>query len=206
MNLFQNLATDSTSNRLLGLSRPTQWALLGLLAALMILTRGQHFASVDALPSASWAVFFLAGALLRPAWVFPALFLLAFTLDVSAIGWAGVSDHCFTPAYAALIPAYGSLWMAGQLYARWHRDQLATVLPLALSVAGGAVVCYLFSGGGFYFFSGREADPTWSGFVPRIVEYLPRYLGTLSLYVGVAAAIYAAQFKFGTAAAVLHNP
>ncbi len=206
MNPFHTADPDTASNRLLSLSRPTQWALLGALAALMILTRGQHFASIDALPSASWAVFFLAGALLRPAWIFAALFALAFTLDASAIGWAGASDHCFTPAYAALIPAYGSLWMAGQLYARWHRDLPATVLPLALSVAGGAAVCYLFSGGGFYFFSGREADPNWSGFLPRIAEYLPRYLGTLSLYVGAAAAVYAAQFSFGAATALPLKP
>ena len=105
MNPFHTADPDTASNRLLSLSRPTQWALLGALAALMILTRGQHFASIDTLPSASWAVFFLAGALLRPAWIFAALFALAFTLDASAIGSAGASDHCFTPAYAALIPA-----------------------------------------------------------------------------------------------------
>jgi hypothetical protein len=183
---------------LMTLSRPTQWALLALLAALMTLTRGQHFASLDALPSASWAVFFLAGVLLRPTWVFPALFAFAFTLDVTAIGWAGVSDHCFTPAYAALVPAYGSLWLAGQWYARRHRDQLFSVLPLAFSVSVGAGVCYLFSGGGFYFFSGREADPTLLGFLPRIAEYLPRYFSNLSLYVGTAALIYGIGVRLRT--------
>ena len=173
---------------LLNLDPRSQWALLAVLAALMILTRGQHFASLDALPSASWAVFFLAGVLVRPLWAFPALFGLAFGLDAAAVGWAGVSDHCFTPAYAALVPAYGSLWLAGQ-----HRDRLASLRPLALSVGSGALVCYLFSGGGFYFFSGREAAPSLSGFVPRVVEYLPRYVSSLSLYVGVAALVYALQ-------------
>jgi hypothetical protein len=46
------------------------------LAALMICTRGQHFVSVNALPSASWAVFFLAGVMLRPTCIFAALFAL----------------------------------------------------------------------------------------------------------------------------------
>lgn len=40
----------------------------------MVCTRGEHVASVGALPSASWAVFFLAGALLRPPWMLPLLF------------------------------------------------------------------------------------------------------------------------------------
>lgn len=182
-------------NPLLNLDPRHQGALLAALAALMIFTRGQHFATLDALPSASWAVFFLAGVLVRPLWAFPALFGLALGLDAVAVGWAGVSDHCFTPAYAALVPAYGSLWLAGQWYARQHRDRLASLLPLALSVGSGALVCYLFSGGGFYFFSGREADPTLAGFLPRVVEYLPRYLSNLSLYVGLAAAIYALQVK-----------
>ena len=51
---------------LLNLDPRSQWALLAVLVALMMLTRGQHFASLDALPSASWAVFFLAGVLVRP--------------------------------------------------------------------------------------------------------------------------------------------
>ena len=42
--------------------------LIGLaLAVLMAITRGHHFATVN-LPSASWAVFFLAGVLLKPRW------------------------------------------------------------------------------------------------------------------------------------------
>ena len=56
------------------------WAGGLLLAALMVCTRGQHVASLDGLPSASWAVFFLAGALLRPVWMLPLLFGLASAL------------------------------------------------------------------------------------------------------------------------------
>ena len=43
---------------------PRTQLLIGLaLALLMAMTRGQHFATLN-LPSASWAVFFLAGVLL----------------------------------------------------------------------------------------------------------------------------------------------
>ena len=83
---------------------PRYQLLVGLaLAALLAMTRGQHFASVN-LPSASWAVFFLAGVLVRPKWVFPALFLEASLLDFAAIQWAGVSDWCMSPAYWMLVP------------------------------------------------------------------------------------------------------
>ncbi|MGB2130126.1 MAG: hypothetical protein ACPHXW_01795, partial [Marinobacterium sp.] len=59
--------------------RDQLWVGLGLIV-LLALTRGQHFASVDHLPSASWAVFFLAGVFLRPLWSFPLLFLEAVLL------------------------------------------------------------------------------------------------------------------------------
>ncbi|MHA6493920.1 hypothetical protein ACX0MV_11830 [Pseudomonas borbori] len=169
---------------------PRTQLLLGLaLAALMAMTRGQHFATVN-LPSASWAVFFLAGVLLKPRWVFPALFIEASLLDFAAIQWAGVSDWCMSPAYWMLVPAYGSLWLGGRLYARWHRDQPGSLLLLAAVVAVSALVCYLFSGGGFLFFSGRYPEPSLAVLAERIAVYYPRYLGNLALYVGLATLLY----------------
>jgi hypothetical protein len=174
------------------LSRSTQLAVAAVLALLMLTTRGTHFASIDALPSASWAVFFLAGALLRPLWGFGALFALASVIDLSLVESGRVADWCLSPAYWALLPAYGALWFAGRLYARLHREQLATLLPLGLCLIGGASLAYLCSGGGFYFFSGRYPDATLAGFLPRIGSYLPAYLGTLALYVGGAALAWVA--------------
>lgn len=159
------------------------------LAALLAMTRGQHFASVN-LPSASWAVFFLAGVLVRPKWVFPALFLEASLLDFAAIQWAGVSDWCMSPAYWMLVPAYGSLWLGGRLYARLHRDHFSSLATLALCVMASVFVCYLFSGGGFLYFSGRYHEPTLALLVERIATYYPRYLSSLALYVGVAALLF----------------
>ncbi|WP_286977061.1 hypothetical protein [Pseudomonas sp.] len=164
--------------------------LIGLaLAVLMAITRGHHFATVN-LPSASWAVFFLAGVLLKPRWVFPALFIEASLLDFAAIEWAGVSDWCMSPAYWMLVPAYASLWFGGRLYARMHQDKFSSLLLLAVTVIISASVCYLFSGGGFLFFSGRYADPTLSMLLERFSVYLPRYLGTLAWYIGVAALLF----------------
>jgi len=146
---------------------PRYQLLVGLaLAALLAMTRGQHFASVN-LPSASWAVFFLAGVLVRPKWVFPALFLEASLLDFA-----------------------GSLWLGGRLYARLHRDHFSSLATLALCVMASVFVCYLFSGGGFLYFSGRYPEPTLALLVERIATYYPRYLSSLALYVGVAALLF----------------
>ncbi|MFI8481274.1 hypothetical protein ACIGCM_11960 [Pseudomonas sp. NPDC078700] len=159
------------------------------LAALMAMTRGQHFATVN-LPSASWAVFFLAGALLKPRWVFPALFVEASLLDIAAMQWAGVSDWCMSPAYWMLIPAYGAMWLGGRLYAVMHRHQPSSLLLLAAIASVSAFVCYLFSGGGFLFFSGRYPDPSLGQLVERIAVYYPRNLTNLALYLGGASALY----------------
>jgi hypothetical protein len=170
---------------------PRAQLVLGLaLALLMAMTRGQHFATVN-LPSASWAVFFLAGVLLRPRWVFPALFVEASLLDFAAVQWAGVSDWCMSPAYWLLLPAYGSLWLGGRLYAGWHRDGLPSLAVLALTVLVSAFVCYLFSGGGFLYFSGRYPEPSLALLAERIGVYYPRHLGNLALYIGLATLLYA---------------
>lgn len=171
------------------LSPRAQLAVGIALVALMAMTRGQHFASVN-LPSASWAVFFLAGVLLAPRWVFPALFVEASLLDFAAIEWNGVSSYCLSPAYWMLVPAYGSLWIGGRTYARLHRDQLSSLAVLAGVVMLSAFVCYLFSGGGFLFFSGRYPDPSLAQLVERIGIYYPRNLGTLALYGGTAAVLF----------------
>ncbi len=160
-----------------------------LLALLMIVTRGQHFATVN-LPSASWAVFFLAGVLLRPRWVFPALFGLATLLDFGMLANSSVTDWCTSPAYWLLLPAYGALWLGGRLYAGWHRERLSSLALLVLTVLVAAFVCHLLSSGGFYFLSGRYPEPTLAGFLPRIGHYYPSFLSNMALYVGVAIALY----------------
>ncbi len=175
---------------MLELSKRSQLAVGIALVALIAMTRGSHFTLVN-LPGASWAVFFLAGVLLRPRWVFPLLFLQTTFMDVMSVGWSSAGHHCMTVAYWALLPAYGSLWFGGRLYARLHRDHLSSVPMLAAFAAGSALVCQLFSSGGFYFFSGRYDEPTLAGMAERIATYYPQYLGTMAFYVAVAAVLYA---------------
>ncbi|UAW97106.1 hypothetical protein KEM63_09685 [Halopseudomonas nanhaiensis] len=178
---------------MLELSKRSQIAVGIALVLLMAMTRGSHFNLVD-LPSASWAVFFLAGVLLRPRWVFPALFLQATFMDVMSVGWTNAGHHCMTVAYWMLVPAYGALWFGGRLYARWHQDSVRSLSTLAAVMAGSALVCQLFSSGGFYFFSGRYAEPTFVGMLERIAVYYPQYLSTMAFYVAIAALLYAAFY------------
>lgn len=159
-----------------------------VLALLLICTRGQHFASVNALPSASWAVFFLAGALVRTRWFFAFLFGLASVLDFGSLAAGTITDWCLSPAYWVLAPAYGSLWFAGRWYGVRHTDRWSTVPRLAVTLVVAAFVAYLISGGGYYFLSGHY-EPTVMGFLPRIAHYYPRSLGTMSGYVAAGLAV-----------------
>lgn len=157
------------------------------LLALMAATRSHHFTSLHYLPDASWAVFFLAGALLGRAWVFPVFCALATGIDWVAINVAGVSGFCVTPAYAMLLPAYGSLWLAGYWFGKQGRVAL---LPLLGAALASALAAELLSSGGFYFLGGRIAEPNLAEFVLREVNYFPAMAGAMMLYLGLAALAY----------------
>lgn len=177
---------------MLTLSKRHQIAVGCVLLALLVATRGSHFPSVkQLLPGASGAVFFLAGVYLRPVWVLAALLAGAGLLDYAAIAWGGVNSFCVSPAYVALLPAYGSLWLAGRWYAGQHAFKPMTLLPLAGGVFAGAIVCELISSGGFYFFSGRFTEPTLAEFATRFAKYFPASLASIGFWVAVAALTHA---------------
>lgn len=130
----------------------------------MVCTRGQHVASLDGLPSASWAVFFLAGALLRPVWMLPLLFALASALDLAGMAAGSISDWCVSPVYWALALAYAALWGGGRVYAmRLHRGGWRDLPRLLLALLLSGSVAYLLSKGGFYVFPGATHRPRWQG-------------------------------------------
>lgn len=176
----------------MNLEKRTQlWIALALIA-LMAATRGHHFASLSHLPSATWAIFFLAGFYVRRAWIFIALLAEAALLDFSAITFGGVSGFCVTPAYGFLLPAYGALWMAGRWFATRYSFSWSALIPFAGSVAVGTTVSELLSSGGFYFFGGRYVDPTLAVFGERLMKYFPQALSSFAFWMGIAIAVHVA--------------
>lgn len=169
----------------------TQQVTIGIaLVTIVVMTRGHHFASINTLPSASLAAFFLAGFYLKPNWVFAALLALCAGLDFAAITFGGVSNFCATPSYGFLLPAYGVLWLAGRWFSKRYSFGWSSLLPLGGSVIVAAAVSELFSSGGFYFFSGRFADPTIVEFSSRLVKYFPRQIENLGFWLGVALVVH----------------
>lgn len=163
----------------------------GVLVALLAITRDHHYPTVsNVLPSASWAVFFLAGMYLRSVSIFGLLLAVTAFVDYVAIAWGGVSDFCVSPTYAALLPAYGALWLAGRIYASRCGLRTVALLPLATAVVVGAAVCELVSGGSFYLFSGRFADPALGEVARRFLRYFSASLASLAFWVTGAAAVH----------------
>lgn len=169
-------------------------SVFGLLALVMLITRSHSLSQVVHLPDTSLASFFVLGFFLRRTAAFAALFVLGFAIDVVAIGWFGQSGFCFTPAYWMLVPAYGTMWLAGRLAAA-RLGATASALPaMAGLLIAATIVSELFSSGGFYFLGGRFADPTLAGFMPRLAHYLPFTLWGTMGWSGLAAAAFALAF------------
>lgn len=175
---------------MLSLSNRQQFIIGLLLVALMAFTRGHHFSTINHLPSATLAVFFLAGLYVSSKWMLPILFAEAAFLDYAAITFGGVSSYCVSPAYVMLIPAYGSLWLAGHWYAKQYQFNWHSLLPLSLSVVFATAVSKVFSGGGFYFFSGRYTEPTFAEYGERFIAYFPSALSNIAFYIALAMAFH----------------
>ncbi len=175
---------------MLTLSIRHQTLIFFLLAVLMIVTRSHHFAGSYSLADASWVIFFLAGVYLRSVWPFLGLIALGGWLDFAAINWGGVDNFCISPAYIFMLPAYFSLWFAGHWYTQRYQFSWRTLLPLSTSILIGLTLCELFSGGGFYFFSGRISDANLHAFGEQVIKYFPLYIETFLSYALIAVLIH----------------
>lgn len=166
---------------------------LGIAAALALLvaaTHGHHLASALHLPPATWAAFFLAGLTVRRAGLFVFLLAEVVLLDALAVTIGGVSSYCLTPAYGFMLPAYGSLWLAGRWFETRFQPALKSLPALGASLLGGALLAELFSSGGFYFFSGRFTDTSLAGFGHLLGDYFPTSLQSFAFWMGIAIIAY----------------
>ena len=167
-----------------------------MLALVMAATRLHHF---DALPDASWGVFFLAGFWLRGSarWAFPLLIAEAVLVDFFVITGQGMdfwSHYCVSPAYWSMPVYFGALWLGGS----WVAKRQTGLRPSTLGLAAAALIvsetaCYLISNGSFYWLSASVPLPRSfaSWFVNLGDWYLP-FLATTALYVGLGAAVHVA--------------
>jgi hypothetical protein len=169
------------------------------LAVVMAATRMHHsiLHHFDALPDASWGIFFLAGFWLRGAgrWAFPLLMAEAVLIDYLVISGQGLDfwgHYCVSAAYWFLLPAYFSLWMGGSLLARHQVGlRLQTLGMAAVAFLASWAVCYALSNGSYYWLSDTVPLPrsmgAWSA--NMIDWYLP-FLQTTALYVGIGAVLH----------------
>lgn len=170
----------------MSLSKRSQMIIALFLICLMFVTRGHHFATLNHLPSASWAILFLAGFYISSKWMFPLLLIQAALMDFIVTTWGGVNSYCISPAYPLLIPAYGALWLAGRWYARHYQFNGKALLLLISTVVLATGISTVLSGGGFYFFSGRYAEPSLIEYAHRFVIYFPKNLSNMAFYLTIA--------------------
>lgn len=170
---------------------PRTQTFIGLgLMAVMLATRFHHFGDTLHLPDASWAIFFIAGFYLTPAWLL-ALIATAVGIDVASVGWMGVSGYCLTPAYAAMLPAYAALWFGGRWMARRASNDFAGLVKLSGVAVLSTLTAFVISNGAFYWFGGRVAETSLAQFAQTFVDYAPSFLASTLIYLAVAAAIHA---------------
>lgn len=176
------------------LTRNQQWLIAGLLLFTMLLTRS-HF--ISHIQDASWAIFFILGFYVRSYLAFPLFWLAAFAIDLVVINVTGSGNFCFTVSYPFLIPAYAAMWFAGRWLAGHYREDWRGAIHLIGATILGVIVCQLVSSSGFYWFSGRFAEPSLSVFFTREMRFLPAYLQTTLFYLSIATAIHFAVIQAG---------
>lgn len=186
------------------------WVLLGLFV-FMLATRFHHFGSVNFLPDASMAVFFLAGFYLlkKPAteeptasrfvdgslMIFSLLLLEAGLIDYLAIRYGGVSDFCVTPAYLFLVPTYAVLLYAGKWCAQFNLLTLPGAFKTAGILFGAVTLAFLISNGSFYFFGDSNQGMDWLTYSESVSGYFLPFAGYSLLYVGLVLGAHAFLIK-----------
>lgn len=161
-----------------------------VMSTVMWVTRGHHIATLTHLPDASWAIFFLLGFYFRQRMMLPVFLAQAALVDYVAITQFGIDDYCVTAAYAFLLPAYFSLWLAGRWYAARYQLHARSLPMFAAAALAGTAACELISSGSFYFLGGRFADTSLTEFSSRLAQYFPGNLASVALYLGIAALIH----------------
>lgn len=154
------------------------------LLVLIIATRGSHAGSAALLPDATLAAMLLGGIFLQRAGWFAAFMGCCVAVDAFAVGVAGVSSYCLTPAYWALVPTYAVMWLGGHWLAKLS-DAFQPLAYLAVAMIS-TTLAFLISTDSFYLFSGRVPQASLWEVVQHGWEYFPAYMGYTLMYLGMA--------------------
>ena len=180
-------------------TQPQRLGIFFALALVMAATRIHHsfLHHFDAVPDASWGVFFLAGFWLRGSlrWAFPLLMVEAVLIDYAVITNQGLdfwSHYCVSVAYWFLLPSYFSLWLGGSVLAKYQRGlRLSTVGMGAAALLASVTVCYVLSNGSFYWLSDSVPAPRSLGaWMENLRDWYLPFLQTTAAWVALGAVLH----------------
>lgn len=180
-------------------TQPQRLGIFFALALVMAATRIHHsfLHHFDAVPDASWGVFFLAGFWLRGSarWAFPLLMAEAVLIDYAVITNQGMDfwgHYCVSVAYWFLIPSYFSLWLGGTVLAKHQRGlRLSTFAMAALAVLASVTVCYVLSNGSFYWLSNSVPAPRSMGaWAENLGDWYLPFLQTTAAWIALGAVLH----------------
>ncbi|XQW85009.1 hypothetical protein ACOYR1_18090 [Thalassotalea piscium] len=175
----------------LKLSLNSLLSLFLLLTFLMVATRGHHFSSFSQLPSASTAIFFIAGMYLRSLKSFWFFYILSIVIDLTSSYIRGEFGSCLTVSYPALAFSYAIMFAAGYYSrANWvKQSSLFNVAKISFALVIASSFAFLISNGSYYVFSGNFPELSWAEYTTRVVKYFSRSFSNPIFYVVVAIAI-----------------
>lgn len=169
--------------------KQANWILTGLVA-LMAATRFDHFGSINTLPDASLAVFFIAGVYVGRFWVFPLLLIETGVIDYVAITQGGVSDYCISGGYAFLIPAYAVMWIGGRQFTDKQLFNVDVAMKMLVSIIVAVSAAFVISNVGFYLYSSNFGELGVWEYTTRVMRYYPPYVTTALLYSTLILALH----------------
>lgn len=153
------------------------------LIALIVTTRGSHAGTSFSLPDATLPAMLLGGILLRRKAWFAVFLAVCAAVDAFAVGVAGVSSYCLTPAYWALLPTYAVMWLGGHWLVR--HEKALQALPYAAVALFTTIIAFVISTYSFYLLSGRFPHASLWEVLQHGWEYFPAYLGYTMMYLGL---------------------
>lgn len=171
-----------------------QWPqlLIAVLICLMIATRTNHFGSFVSLPSASLAVFFLAGFYVQRWGAFLILAALAWLSDYWILSATPIgAESCFTAAYGFIFVGYYLVWRSGQ----WASSNVKIANPVDVLI----VICvsitaisgaFFISNASYYLLSGSFEGMSLSEYITRVARYYPSYVANPMAYLGLSAVLH----------------